>query len=191
MPAGMPGYVGKGPIFGALDLVLNDPVKRAQMLTRITKRNAGNTDWDEKFIDILASMLGLSGPQKDHIDEHWFGSNYDEAWWPRALPVDIICRLGLTQAIKLASPPNPALKMDTYWVCGVNDVQLVSIIGPGALTLLMFTPFAPASDQMPGQYTANKEQIYTTRHKSMGPGEFQFAPDQYWVEFAQALAPKP
>jgi hypothetical protein len=191
MPAGMPGYVAKGPIFSALDAVLNDPVKRAQMLNRITKRNAANTGWNEAFIDVLGSMLNLTTAQKDHIDEHWFGSNYDEAWWPRALPVDIVCRLGLTQAIKLANAPNPNLKMDSYWVCGVNDVQWVSIIGPGALTILVFTPDAPASDQVPGTYTANTEQIYTTRHKSMGPGEVAFAPDQEWIEFAQALAPKP
>ena len=189
MPAGMPGYVGKGPIFSALDGVLNNSASRQQMLNRITART-GNS-WTEEFIDVFAAMLNLSQPQKDHINEHWFGSSYDEAWWPRALPVDIICRLGLAAAIRLANQANPNLKMDTYWVCGVDDVQLVSLVGPGVLTLLMFTPYAPASDLMPGQYTANREQIYTVRHKSMGPGELPFANDVEWVEFAQALAPKP
>ena len=187
MPAGMPSYVAKGPIFGALDGVLNTPATRTLMYNRLTART-GNA-WTEKFIDVFASMLGLSPGQKDHINEHWLGQGpnyYEDAWWPRALPVDIICRLGLAQAIRLANQPNPNLTMDTYWVCGVDDVQLISIIGPGALTLLMFTPYAPAPDRLASQYTNVLEQIYTTRHKSMGPGEAPFSPDVEWVEFAQS-----
>jgi hypothetical protein len=43
-----------------------------------------------------------------------------------------------------------------------------------------------ASDQMPGQYTANKEPIYTTATKR-APANTS-CPDQYWIEFAQASA---
>ncbi len=187
MPGGMPGFVGKGPIFAKLDALLADSAKRATFLTRISKKKP-NGKWDEEFLDVFAAMLNLSSAEKDHIDEHWFGTGY-EAWWPKLQPGQIICRLGLIQAIGLAAQTTPAAKMDIYWVCGVNDFQFATMVGPGQVTGIVFTPFAPVSDQMPGTYTGNLEQIYTVRHKSLGPGE-KFLGEDDFCEMAQLYVPK-
>src|SRR5215510_14881966 len=150
----MPGFVAKGPIFAKLDTLLADPTKRQQFLNRISKKKP-NGNWDEEFLDVLANMLPLSNPEKDHIEEHWFGAGY-EAWWPRLQPADIVARLGLIQAIGLAAKTGTGAPIYTYWVCGVNDFQLSSLVAPtGAVTMLVFTPPAPEPDQMPGLYTAN------------------------------------
>jgi hypothetical protein len=179
----MPGFAGKGPIFGKIDKLLADATKRASFLARISKKKP-NGKWDEDFLDVLADMLPLGTPDKDHIEEHWFGAGY-EAWWPRLQPADIICRLGLIQAIGLAAGG----KMDIYWVCGANDFQFSTLVGPGQVTMLVFTPFAPVPDQMPGTFTNTLEQIYTVRHKSLGPGEKLLAEEEF-CESVQLYVPK-
>jgi hypothetical protein len=188
LPGVMPGFVGKGPIFAKLDALLADPAKRQTFLTRISKKKP-NGKWDEELLDAVAAMLPLSNAEKDHIEEHWFGTGY-EAWWPRLQPAQIICRLGLIQAIQLAAKTNPAAPIATYWVCGVNDFQLVSLVAPsGAVTVLIFTPVSPVPDQMPGAFTAGLEEIYTVRHKSLGPGEKLLVDDDF-CEVVQAYVPK-
>ena len=187
MPPGMPGYVGKGDIFKKLDDLLANSTKRATFLQRLSKKKP-NGKWDEEFVDVLASMLGLSANEKKHIEDHWFGE-YD-GWWPRQQPADIIGRLGLIQAIGLA-PGNK--KIDCYWVCGADDFQFVSLVSDPQVTVLVFTPYAPASDRMPEDYenSTEVEPIYTVRHRSRGPGENQVQPDQEFCEFVQPRVPKP
>ena len=70
----------------------------------------------------------------------------------------------------------------------MNDFQFVdrSSAPSAAVTVLVFTPFAPVPDQMPGTYTAGLEQIYTVRHKSLGPGEKLLVDDDF-CEVVQAL----
>lgn len=188
MPNEMPGFVAKGSIFAKLDAVLADPTKRQQLLNRLSRKKP-NGKWDEEFLDVFAGMLNLSSAEKDHIEEHWFGTGY-EAWWPRLQPADIVCRLGLIQSIGLAAKTTPAAKMDVYWVCGVDDFVVTSLVGPGQVTLLVFTPFSPTPEQMPGHYTNQLEEIYSVRHKSLGPGEFQVQPDEDYCEFVQLYRPK-
>ncbi|HXZ86241.1 MAG TPA: hypothetical protein VEI82_12205 [Myxococcota bacterium] len=189
MPPVMPGYVGKGVIFGKLDQLLNDPTRRTQLLNRIRAKNAQG-QWSEELLDVGAQMLPLTPGEKQHIQEHWF----DEygSWWPSEQPVDIIIRLGLIQAIGLATRTPQTLRFDCYWVCGVEHVELVSCLSPGQITILFFTPNAPVSDQLPEDFahSTQREEIYTVRHRSRGPGEYQVQPDEEFCEFVQPLIPQ-
>lgn len=188
MPPYMPGYIVKGTILRKLDLLLNTPGRRAQFLQRISAKTTGtNPVWQEKLIDVAANMLPLTDDERKHLEKHWFG---EYGWWPKQQPIDIVLRLGLIQAIGLATPPvgNPAL-MDCYWICEVPDVQLTSLVAPGVVTVLIFTPGVPHSDRMPEDYAGvtDKDEIYTVRHRSRGPGEHQVQPDQEYCEFVQPL----
>jgi hypothetical protein len=182
----MPGHVAKGEILRKLDQVLNDAQKRAQFLARIrAKRPDGS--WNEELVEVASNMLPLTPAEKKHLVGHWF----DEygGWWPRQQPTDIVLRLGLIQAIGLATRTPPAARFDCYWVCGVDAFELVSCVAPGQVTLLIFTPNAPVSDQLPEDFahSTQREEIYTVRHRSRGPGEFQVQPDEEFCEFVQPL----
>ena len=185
MPPAMPGYVGKGEIFKRLDTLLANPANRATFLQRISAKQP-NGKWSEDLVDVLASMLPLSAKEKKHIEDDWFGE-YD-GWWPRQQPAEIICRLGMIQAIGLAN----GKKMDTYWVCGVSDFQFTSLVSDQQLTVLVFTPTVPASDQMPEDFdgSTDTDPIFTVRHRSRGPGEIQVQPDQEFCEFVQPRVAK-
>ena len=185
MPPAMPGYVGKGEIFKRLDDLLANSAKRATFLQRLGAKKP-NGKWNEDVVDILADMLPLSAKEKKHIEEDWFGE-YD-TWWPRQQPADIICRLGMIQAIGLAA----GKKIDTYWVCGVNDFTFSSLVSDQQVTVLVLTPFAPVSDQMPEDFegSTDLDPIFTVRHKSLGPGEKQVQADQDFCEFVQPKVAK-
>jgi len=185
----MPGSVGKGAIFGKLDQLLNDPARRTQFSSRIRAKDS-HGQWSEELLDVGAAMLPLTPAEKRHIQEHWF----DEygSWWPADQPVDIVIRLGLIQAIGLATRTPQALRFDCYWVCGVEHVELVSCVSAGQITILFLTPNAPLSDQLPEDFAhaTQREEIYTVRHRSRGPGECQVQPDEEFCEFVQPLVPQ-
>jgi len=190
MPGVMPGYVGKGVIFGKLDGLLNDTTRRTTFLNRIKAKDAQGK-WSEELIDVAANMLPLTQQEKKHVQEHWF----DEygSWWPKEQPVDIVIRLGLIQAIGLATRTSATLRFDTYWICGVEHVELVSCCSQGQLTLLFLSPTSPTSDQLPEDFahSTQREEIYVVRHRSRGPGEYQVQPDEEWCEYVQPLIPQP
>lgn len=181
MPPVMPGYIVKGDIFKRLDHLLADSTKRKKFLQRLGKKKP-NGKWNEEVVDILAAMLPLSAKEAKHIEDDWFGE-YD-GWWPRQQPADIICRLGMIQAIGLAANNK---KMDCYWVCGIPDFQFTSLVSDKQVTVLVFTPDVPVSDRMPEDYEGSTEldPIFTVRHRSRGPGEKEVKPDAEWCEFVQ------
>jgi hypothetical protein len=184
----MPGYVGKGDIMRKLDALLNDNTKRGQFLNRIKAKKADGS-WKEDLVDVGADMLPLTQKEAKHLRDHWFAEY--ESWWPKQQPADIVMRLGLIQAIGLGTRTATALRFDVNWVCGIPDVQLTSCVSPGQVTVLILTPIAPVSDQMPEDFegATQKEEIYTVRHRSRGPGEFQTQPDEQFCEFVQPLIP--
>ncbi|MFI5316447.1 MAG: hypothetical protein ACHQ6T_12160 [Myxococcota bacterium] len=182
----MPGYVGKGDILRKLDAVLNDATKRGQALTRLRAKKPDGS-WNEEVIDIAASLLPLTPDERQHLADHWFDEY--KGWWPRQQPVDIILRLGLIQAIGLATRTPSVARFDCYWVCGIEDFQLVSCVAPGQVTVMILTPLAPVSDQLPEDFahSTQREEIYAVRHRSRGPGEYQTQADEEFCEYVQPL----
>jgi len=182
----IPGHVAKGEILRKLDEVLNDAARRAQFLARIRAKKPDGS-WSEGLVEVAASALPLTPAERTHLAEDWF----DEcgSWWPRFQPTDVVLRLGLIQAIGLATRSAPAARLDCYWVCGVEAFELVSCVAPTQVTVLIFTPSAPVSERLRRDFThsAQRVEIYTVRRRSRGPGEFQVQADEEFCEFVQPL----
>jgi len=191
MPAGMPGIVAKGQIVRALDAVLDDRAKRAELHTRLSAKES-NGAFAESLIEIASdsNLFGLSRQEVQHLKEDWFA--LQGSYWPRHQPTAIVVRLGLIQAIEVARRTEPNQEdwpIDCYWVCTGDAFQVTACAGPGQITVMLLTPPPPVSDRIPSTYTGwtKTEAIYTARPRSRGPGEHQTSADQDYVEFVQPL----
>jgi hypothetical protein len=181
----MPGYVTKGTILAKLDDVLNGG-KCDEFYNRIKAKQGGA--WKEKLLDVAVSLLGLTPQEAEHLEEHWFGTEY--SWWPRHQPIDLVLRYGLIHAIDLAEgrippgpPAGPRRTLDCYWVCGIEDVNVISIVSKPIVTTLIVTPPPPVSDHLAFPSTG-VESIFTTRHQRPVPGEVQVAEADF-IELVQ------
>jgi hypothetical protein len=174
-----------------LDLVLNARATREKFLDRFKAKNADGT-WKESVLDVTAEMLPLSAQERAHIGLHWFDAY--KSWWPKHQPVDVIVRLGMIQAIELVSlagAEGGERRLDCYWMNGFHQVQLTSLVSPAQVTVILFTPEIPFSDHVPANFegSAEREPIFTARHRSRGPGEIQVKPDEEFCEVVQPLVP--
>lgn len=193
MPGPGVGCVSKGSFMRKLDLVLNARATREKFLDRFKAKNADGT-WKESVLDITTEMLPLGAQERSHIGLHWFDAY--KSWWPRQQPVDIVVRLGMIQAIELVSLAGAegagGRKVDCYWMKGFDHVHLTSLVSPAQVTVILFTPGIPFSDHIPATFegSAEREPIFTVRHRSRGPGELQVKPDEEFCEVVQPLVPR-
>jgi hypothetical protein len=175
-----------------LDLVLNARATREKFLDRFSAKNADGT-WKETVLDVTAEMLPLGPEERAHIGLHWFDAY--KSWWPKHQPVDVIVRLGMIQAIELVTSPGAesgGRRVDCYWLNGIDGVQLTSLLSPSQVTVILMTPEIPFSDHIPANFvgSAEREPIFTARHRSRGPGELQVRPDEDYCEVVQPLVPR-
>jgi len=191
MPDGVPGIVSKGRIIRALDAVLGDRAKRAELHDRLTKK-APNDEYAESLVEIASdsSLFDLTRGEIRHLEQDWFA--LQGSYWPRHQPTEIVVRLGLAQAIEVASRAGSEQRdwpMDCYWVCTGDMFEVTACAGPGQITVMLLTPPPPVSDRIPSTFDGwtETEPIYTARPRSRGPGEHQTSVDQDYVEFVQPL----
>jgi hypothetical protein len=185
----MPGYITKGYILKKLDEALADKTqagKRERFLTGISAKDATNK-WKHTLVEVAKPLLPLREQDVEHLEKHWFG-HY--GWWPTQQPVEIVLRHGLIQAINLAgtsSDGDHQKDISCYWVCGVSDFQVISLVTDVQVTVQILTPAPPISDRIPDDFAdmKNLEDIYTVRHRSRGPGEVQVSLDEDFVEFVR------
>jgi hypothetical protein len=188
----MAGPILKGEFMRKLDLALNDPGRREQFLARLSAKR-GDGSWSEGVLEVATELMGLSGFEQDHVQRHWFDSL--KSWWPLHQPIDIVVRLGLIQLIGLANEKGPdgrARNVDCYWIAGVDTVQLSALVSATQVTGILMTPSRPFSARIPAEYAGatEREPIFTVRHRSRGPGEYQIRLDEEFCEFVQPLRAK-
>lgn len=184
-PPGSP--VAKGPVLSCLDrLSLRDRGRekleqlRAEIL-RIRGRDfRGLEEVFARFLfaefyaaDQIARIVA-------HLRSHWFDE--ETGWWPPFQPVAPIYALGLLRTLNasLAAKEPGALPIDSYWIVGHGQVDMVNLVSPRQVTLLVMTP--PPPDPSPvGVHGETAEAWVTTRRAGRTEAEIDPVTEQLSV----------
>ncbi|HXG04805.1 MAG TPA: hypothetical protein VNO23_15495 [Candidatus Binatia bacterium] len=97
-----------------------------------------------------------------HLRSHWF--DQETGWWPPFQPIAPIYALGLLRTLNasLASKEPSPLPIDSYWVIGHGQVDMLTLVSRRQVTLLVMTP--PPPDPAPaGIHGETAEAWVTTR----------------------------
>lgn len=96
----------------------------------------------------------------EYLRTNWFT---ETGWWPSFQPIAPIYALGLLQTLRASlSIIGAPLPIDSYWILGQGQVELVSLVSPRQVTLLISTP-APTEFTPSGQLSHPCEVWVTCR----------------------------
>lgn len=164
---GMPGNIGKGPIFARLEEFSRfegDDEKR----TRFQEARSDLDDPDQDLV-YLGKKYGVleprpDNPEDEHIRELWF-----KRWWPEHQPLEPVAREGLKLAfdkVLEAAQRGTPRPLDVYWMCAGRHFEMVTAVSDQQVTLLVCTPPPPFS--LYGFAFDELEDIWVCKHNSAG-----------------------
>lgn len=167
--------VAKGPVTRGLDelSVRNDARPRMLQLHEDLRRLA-----DSEFQgleEVLAKHLFRELYDQQQVDNikrylktNWF--SHETGWWPAFQPVAPIYALGLLRTLNasLASKDAP-FPIDSYWLIGHDQVQLINLSSQRQVTLLIATP--PPPEPATGIQGVSSEAWVTARRAGRTEGE--------------------
>jgi hypothetical protein len=170
------GGVGKGPVTSCLDLLSVQPGAAASLTALkealVAIRGAQYGGLEDVFAKYLFAPF-YTPPQikdiTDYLHTNWF--NETTGWWPAFQPIAPIYGDGLLETLRISlSTPGTPLPIDSYWVIGDGQVQLINLQSPNQVTLLITTPPVPAATQ-PGLPTEGSAVSVTCRRAGQTPYE--------------------
>jgi hypothetical protein len=132
----MPGrppreLIAKGAVHKKVDPLVNDtsdPKKREALLAALK-------DSSRDYVQILVELAGVTEAEAAFLRRTWYNPN---GWWPDHQPIEPIVRQGLIKSIELAMERH--LPIDSYWVSGSEQFQVIVACSPHQVTRLILTP---------------------------------------------------
>ena len=166
MGEGMFVHIAKGLVHKKVDDTVNNNTggvfdKRAAFLAAL--EHAGDAPAYLALLQTRPLMTQLlTQAEAEYLSKTWYNEGKD-GWWPWLQPIYPILKAGLIKAIRVATERN--LPLDSYWLVGSNQVEVIVIALPGAqqvLRLILTPPgLAPTQDR------PNPIQIWSIR-RSLG-----------------------
>jgi hypothetical protein len=161
----MPGrppreYIAKGAVHQKIDPLVNDtndPKRREALLTALK-------DSSRDYVQILVEHAGVTAAEAAVLRRTWYNPN---GWWPDHQPIEPIVRQGLIKSIELAM--ERSLPIDSYWVCGGDQVQVIVTCSNYQVTRLILTP--PISPETAPATPGPIEPIWVVKQGPAGKGE--------------------
>lgn len=176
MGEGMYVPIAKGSVHKKVDATVNHKDaggafdKRAAFLADLEGAGDANA-----YLDVLQNPTVMASPpngvlatleepgpliqaEANYLRNTWYNEGKN-GWWPWLQPIYPILKAGLIKAIQAAqNPPRP---IDSYWLVGGNQVQVIVCALPGAqhVLRLILTPPGLA----PTQNRPNPIQIWSIR----------------------------
>jgi hypothetical protein len=143
------GSVAKGPVPRCLDDLSVRPDARESLLA-LRQGILGLRDQSYRGLErVFATYLFrgfYSVEQAEQITRYlatnWFSQ--ETGWWPAFQPIAPIYAIGLLQTLDVSlsggGTPRP---IDSYWIIGHEQVELINLANPRQVTLLIATPSPP------------------------------------------------
>jgi hypothetical protein len=161
----MPGrppldYIAKGAVHKKIDPLVNDttdPKKREALLMALK-------DSARDYVQILVEHAGVTEAEAAFLRRTWYNPN---GWWRDHQPIEPIVRQGLIKSIELAIERN--LPIDSYWVSGGDQLQVIVTCSNYQVTRLILTP-SIAAETTPAA-PSSVEPIWIVRQGAAGKGE--------------------
>jgi hypothetical protein len=166
MGEGMFVHIAKGSVHKKVDDTLNHKVgdlfdKRAALLAALEPATTS-----EAYLTVLQNRAfmtpTLTQAEADYLSKTWYNEGKD-GWWPWLQPIYPILHCGLIKAIREATDRN--LPLDSYWLVGSNQIEVIVIALPGAQQVLRLILTPPGL--APTQNRPNRIKIWSIR-RSLG-----------------------
>jgi hypothetical protein len=141
--------VAKGPVTRCLDDMSVRPDARARLVALrqgiLALRNQSYRGLEAVFAAHLFPGFYNAG-QAEHItrylETNWFSQA--TGWWPAFQPIAQIYAIGLLQTLDMSlSKEGTPRPIDSYWIIGHEQVELINLANPRQVTLLIATPSPP------------------------------------------------
>ena len=160
--------VAKGPVTRCLD-ALSVRADARERLVALRRGILGLRDQSYQGLEgIFATSLFpgfYNAGQAEHITRHLGTNWFSQAtgWWPAFQPIAPIYAIGLLQALDVSlsgeGTPRP---IDSYWIIGHEQVELINLASPRQVTLLIATP-SPPEQALGGIMSESSEAWVTLR----------------------------
>lgn len=160
------GSVAKGPVPRCLDDLSVRPGAR-ESLVALRQGILGLRDQSYRGLERVFSTYLFRGfysaEQAEQITRYLAINWFSEAtgWWPTFQPIAPIYAVGLLQTIDLSlsrgGTPRP---IDSYWIIGHEQVELVNLASPRQVTLLIATP--PPPERVSGGIMSESSEAWVT-----------------------------
>jgi hypothetical protein len=186
MPYGMPAMMMKGPVFAALDELLNRRRwSRRSWLQCIHDKLMNDST---RIADLLVDegVIKAGEPADAHIRLHWFPDDITspKTWWKHVQPIEARTRIGYANAIRANIERRRLVPFDSYWFC-VNEwnepdddekkqkehdndrdeyFQIYHTVNDRQMTVLIVTPGEVHDPEAP-RLDRDPEAMFLTRHK--------------------------
>jgi hypothetical protein len=141
--------VAKGPVTRCLDDLSVRPDARESLVALrrgiLELREQSYRGLEGVFATYLFPGF-YNATQAEHITRYlgtnWFSQ--ETGWWPAFQPIAPIYATGLLQTLDVSlsgeGTPRP---IDSYWIIGHEQVELINLANPRQVTLLIATPSPP------------------------------------------------
>jgi hypothetical protein len=166
MGEGMYTHIAKGAVHKKVDATVNNKMggmfdKRAALLAALEDARDSEAYLTVLQTRPLMTQL-LTEAEANYLSKTWYNEGKD-GWWPWLQPIYPILKAGLIKAIRVATDRN--LPLDSYWLAGFNQVEVIVCAPPGAqhVLRLILTPPGLA----PTQNRPNPINIWSIR-RSLG-----------------------
>lgn len=141
--------VGKGPVTRCLDELSVRPDARDRFVALrqgiLGIRDQSFRGLEGAFATYLFPGFYNAGQIEQitrHLGTYWFSQA--TGWWPAFQPIAPIYAIGLLQTLDVSlsggGAPRP---IDSYWIIGHGQVELINLANPRQVTLLIATPSPP------------------------------------------------
>jgi len=141
--------VAKGPVTRCLDDLSVRPNARDSLVALrqgiLELRDQSYRGLEEVFATSLFPGF-YTAEQIEHITRYLGTNWFSQAtgWWPAFQPIAPIYAIGLLQTLDVSlsggGTPRP---IDSYWIIGHDQVELITLANPRQVTLLIATPSPP------------------------------------------------
>jgi hypothetical protein len=163
--------VAKGPVTRCLDELSTRPDGRERLtVLRQAIRDIGGQEF-HGLEEVFARYLFPDFYDRDQIRRiteylrtYWFSQA--TGWWPAFQPIAPIYGLGLLQSLasSLAALGKAPLPIDSYWIVGHGQVELVNLVSPRQVTLLIATPAPP--EMAPAGVLGESSEVWVTARRA-------------------------
>ena len=143
------GSVAKGPVPRCLDDLSVRPDAR-ERLAALRQGILGLRDQSYRGLEqVFATYLFrgfYSAEQAEQITRYLATNWFSQAtgWWPAFQPIAPIYAVGLLQTLDVSlSGGGTPRQIDSYWIIGHDQVELINLANPRQVTLLIATPSPP------------------------------------------------
>lgn len=104
------------------------------------------------------------GKITDYLSTYWFDEK--TGWWPSSQPIAPIYALGLLHGLNasLARRDARPLPIDSYWIIGHDQVQLLNLVSDRQVTLLIATP--PPLELAPSGIWSESSEAWVTARRA-------------------------